>query len=65
LDERTIFLGLHETDLGVHEAILAEELEHGLRHPNGRDLPAELDETCAWVHVIVGDRAAKARRLSR
>jgi hypothetical protein len=47
LDERVILLGLQETDLGVREAILAEELEHGLRDPDGHDLPAELDKTRA------------------
>jgi hypothetical protein len=31
----------------VHEVILAGELEHGLRHPDGRDLPVEQDETHA------------------
>jgi hypothetical protein len=31
-------------NLEVREAALAEELECGLRHPDGRDLPTELDE---------------------
>jgi hypothetical protein len=30
-------------NLGVSEAILTEKLEHGLRHPDGRDLLVELD----------------------
>jgi hypothetical protein len=64
LDERAILLGLREMDLGVREVILAE-LECGLCHPNGRDLPAELDETHVWVHGNAGDRAAKVGRLSR
>jgi hypothetical protein len=55
LHEHAILLGLQEIDLGVHEVILAEELERGLRHPDGRDLPARLDETCARVHKIAGD----------
>jgi hypothetical protein len=38
LDERATLLGLQEMNLGVHEAILFEELESGLRHPNRRDL---------------------------
>jgi hypothetical protein len=65
LDERAILLGLREMDLGVREVILAEELECGLCHPNGRDLPAELDETHVRVHGNAGDRAAKVGQLSR
>jgi hypothetical protein len=30
-------LGLQEMDLRVHEGILTEELERGLRHPDGDD----------------------------
>jgi hypothetical protein len=63
LDERMILLGLQETHLGVHEAILVEELECGLRHPDGHDPPVELDETRALVHVIVGEQDAEAGRL--
>jgi hypothetical protein len=55
LYEHAILLGLQEIDLGVREAILAEELERGLRHPDGRDLPTGLDKTCARVHEIAGD----------
>jgi hypothetical protein len=65
LDERTNLLGLQEMDLGVHEAILAEELEHSLCHPDGCNLLAELDETRAWVHGIADDQGTKVRRLSR
>jgi hypothetical protein len=39
-------------DLGVREVILAEELEHGLRHPDGCNMLVELDETRAQVHGI-------------
>jgi hypothetical protein len=55
LDERAILLGLREMDLGVREVILAEELECGLCHPNGRDLPVELDETHVRVHGNADD----------
>jgi hypothetical protein len=65
LDERAILLGLEETDLGVHEAILHKELERGLRHPDGRDLLVELDKARAWVHGIADDRAVEVGRLSR
>jgi hypothetical protein len=51
-------------DLGVHEVILAEELECILHHPHGCDLLVELDETCARLHGIADDRAAEAGRLS-
>jgi hypothetical protein len=61
LDECVILLALQEMDLGLREAILAEELECGLRHPHGRYLPTELDETRARVHRIAGDRATEAR----
>jgi hypothetical protein len=54
-DERPTLLGLLETDLGVREVIPAEDLEHGLCHPDGHDLPMELDETSAWLHGIAGD----------
>jgi hypothetical protein len=49
----------------VCEAILFEELESGLRHPNRFDLLAELDETHARVHGIADDRATEAGWLSR
>jgi hypothetical protein len=39
----------------VRKVISAEDLEHGLCHPDGHDLPMELDETCAWLHGIAGD----------
>jgi hypothetical protein len=65
LDERATLLGLQEMDLGLHEAILAKELERGLCHPDGCDLPVELDETRARVRGIVDDRATKAGQLSR
>jgi hypothetical protein len=45
LDERTTLLGLQETHLRVREAILAKEVERGLCHPDGCELPVELDET--------------------
>jgi hypothetical protein len=41
---------LQETDLVVQEAILAEELDHGLHPPDGRHLSTELDK--AYVHVV-------------
>jgi hypothetical protein len=65
LNEHVILLGLQEMDLGVREAILAKELQCGLRHPDGRDLPAKLDETRTRVHGIADDRVAEAGRLSR
>jgi hypothetical protein len=58
-------LGLQETDLGVREVILAEELERGMHHTNGRNLLAELDETHAQVHKIADNRAAEEGQLSR
>jgi hypothetical protein len=58
-------LGVQEMNLGVREAILAEELECGMRHPDGRDLLAELDETHARVRGIDDDRATEAGWLSR
>jgi hypothetical protein len=51
--------------LWVQEAILAEELERGLRHPDGRDLPVELDKTHTRVHGIADDQATMVGRLSR
>jgi hypothetical protein len=65
LNERAAHLGLQEMDLEVREAALAEELERGLRRPDGRDMPAELDEASAWVHRVANDRATKAECLSR
>jgi hypothetical protein len=61
MDERAILLGLQETDLGVGETIMTKELECGLRHPDGHDPPAKLDETRAWMHKIADDRATEAR----
>jgi hypothetical protein len=55
LDERVILLGLQETDLGVRDAILAEELECSRCHPKGHDLLVELDELahgCTGLSVI-------------
>jgi hypothetical protein len=52
-------------DLGVREVILAEELEHGLRHLDGCNMLVELDETRAQVHGITDGRATEAGRLSR
>jgi hypothetical protein len=46
-------------DMGVREVILAEELERGLRHPDGHDRLAERDETHPRVHGIADDRAAE------
>jgi hypothetical protein len=65
LDEHAILLALQETDLGVHQAIMARELVHNLRHPDGCDLPAELDETHVWVHGTAGDEATEEGWLSR
>jgi hypothetical protein len=58
-------LGLHEIDLEVREVALAEEVESGLRRPDGRDLLAELDEAHARVRGAADDRATEAKRLSR
>jgi hypothetical protein len=41
-------MGLQEIDLEVCEVTLPEQLEHGLHHPDRRDLPTELDEAHAW-----------------
>jgi hypothetical protein len=60
LHECSTLLGLQETDLEVSEAILAEELEHGLHPPDGCDLPAELDESRARVDGIIDDCVIKA-----
>jgi hypothetical protein len=49
----------------VCEVILAEELERNVHYPNGRDLPAELDEAFSRVHGIAGDRTIEAGWLSR
>jgi hypothetical protein len=38
LEECMALLGLQETDLEVHEVILAVELERGLHAPDGRNL---------------------------
>jgi hypothetical protein len=65
LEERTALLCLQETDMKVHEVILAEGLEHGLCPPNGRDLPAELDEAHTHVRRTTDDIAAEAEWLSR
>jgi hypothetical protein len=50
LEECTALLGLQETDLEVHKAILVDELECGLHPLDGR---------------IIDDQAAEAERLSR
>jgi hypothetical protein len=65
LDARAAHLGLQEMTLEVHEAALAEELERGLRRPDGCDLPVELDEVCTWVRRVVDDQAAEADHLLR
>jgi hypothetical protein len=65
LDERAIVLGLQEIDLGLREAILAEELECGPYHPDGRELPVERDEIHVGVYGIAGDRATEVGRLLR
>jgi hypothetical protein len=65
LDEPMAHLGLHEIDLEVREVALAEEVESGLRRPDGRDLLAELDEAHARVRGAADDRATEAKRLSR
>jgi hypothetical protein len=44
--------------------ILAEELEHVLRPPDGWDLLAELDKACARADGIDGECATEAERLS-
>jgi hypothetical protein len=49
----------------VREVIVVEELEHGLRCFNGRDLPMELYMARAWANKIARDWAAEAERLSR
>jgi hypothetical protein len=64
LEERTTLLCLQETDLQVHELILAEELERGLCPPNEQDLPVELDEAHAHVRRTANDLATEAERLS-
>jgi hypothetical protein len=50
---------------GEREAIHAEELERHMRHPDGWNLPVELDETRARVHRIADDQVDEAGRLSR
>jgi hypothetical protein len=65
LDERATLLGLQEMNLWVREAILSEELESGMRHPNRLDLSVELDETHERVHEIADDRATEVGWLSR
>jgi hypothetical protein len=52
-------------DLEVREALLAEELEHGLQPPDGLDLSSELNKACAHVDRINGERATEAELLSR
>jgi hypothetical protein len=65
LNEGASILSLQETDLGVQKVILAMELEHGLCHPDGRDLSAELDKTHAQPHGIADDRATEVGLLLR
>jgi hypothetical protein len=50
--------------LEVWEAILAEELEHGLHPTNGKDLSTELDKAHARVDRIDSERATEAEQLS-
>jgi hypothetical protein len=54
-EEHEALLCLQEMDLEVHEALLAEELERGLHPPNGRDLPAELNEARTCVGRTADD----------
>jgi hypothetical protein len=44
----------------VWEAILAEDLEHGMHPPNGQDLSAELDKARARVDRIDSECATEA-----
>jgi hypothetical protein len=56
---------MQETDLEVREAILAEELEHGLHPTEGWDLSMEQDKARVSVDKIDGERAAEAEQLSQ
>jgi hypothetical protein len=47
-------------DIKVLEVALAEELERGMRHPDGHDLPAELDEARARVRGVADDQVTEA-----
>jgi hypothetical protein len=47
-------------DIKVLEVALAEELEHGMRHPDEHDLPAELDEARARVRGVADDQVTEA-----
>jgi hypothetical protein len=46
-------------DLEVWEAILSEELEHGLHPSDRRDQSVELDKARARMYRIDGKRAAE------
>jgi hypothetical protein len=65
LDERASLLGRQEIDLEVCEAILAEELERGLRPSDGQDLSVELKKIRARVDRNVVDCATEAEGLSQ
>jgi hypothetical protein len=52
-------------DLEVREAIMAEELERGLRRSDGHDLPTELYKVRTRANKIASDRATEAEQLSR
>jgi predicted transcriptional regulator len=65
LEQCPTLLGLPDTDLEVHEAILAVERECGLHPPDARDLSVELDKARASVNRMAVDRAVEAERLSR
>jgi hypothetical protein len=58
-------LGVQEMDLGVYKAILAKELERGLCHPDGHDLPTELDETHAQDYGRSSHRSRAAVKVTR
>jgi hypothetical protein len=58
-------LCLHEMDLEVEEAILAEEQVCVLHHPDRQDLSAELEETPARVDGIKGEHSVEAEQLSQ
>jgi hypothetical protein len=64
LEKQVTLLYLWETDLEMHEVILAEELEDGLHPPDEQDLSAELDKARACVDRTTDDRVAKAECLS-
>jgi hypothetical protein len=52
---------MQKTDLEMWEVILAEELEHGLHPPDGRDLSTELDKAHTWMDKTTSDHATKVK----